>query len=80
MLPAAKTLEITPHGTSVSSLQRGAVEMASRVVVPYSWLEKGNYTVVHAEMCTAHGARMTDFEGPIWVDGEAGDGAGERGA
>lgn len=55
----------------MSSLKSGPIEMSYSAVIPYWWLEKGDYTV-HPEMYTAHGTRMTEFEGTVWVDGEAG--------
>ena len=67
-------LEITQNGTSVGLLKSGSVEMSYRVVIPYWVMEKGNYSV-RTEMYTDGGARMTDFEGTVWVNGEAdGDG------
>lgn len=72
-LCAQRKIEITQNGSRVCSLKSGPIEMSYSVVIPYTWLAKGNYTV-HAEMNTADGARMTDFEGTVWINGEADDG------
>ena len=63
-------LEITQNGTSVCCLKSGSVEMSYSVAIPYWWMEKGNYSV-RTEMYTADGSRMTDFEGTVWINGEA---------
>lgn len=69
-------LEITQNGTSVCPPKKGPVEMSYDIIIPYPWMKKGNYAV-HAQMYATNGARMTDFEGTVWVNGEAGDGDGE---
>lgn len=69
-------LEITQNGSTTSCPpEKGPVEMSYRVIIPYTWLKKGNYTV-RAEMYATSGARITDFEGTVWVDGKDGDGDG----
>lgn len=65
-------IEVTQNGTRVRSLSSGPVEMSYRVVIPYTWLKKGNYTV-RTEMYANDGSRMTGFEGTVWVNGEADD-------
>ena len=47
----------------------GAVEMTYEAILPYTWLDRGYYTV-RAEMYTSDSLRMTDFEGTVWVDGK----------
>jgi hypothetical protein len=63
-------LDIRQNGASMCPPKRGAVEMSYSAVIPYWWLKKGNYTV-HTEMYATNGARMTDFEGTVWVNGDA---------
>ena len=49
--------------------------MSYRVLIPYWVLKKGDYTV-HAGMYATCGLRLTEFEGTVFVNGEAGDGSG----
>jgi len=68
--------EITQNGTSACTPEQGPVEVTYDIFIAYPWIEKGNYTV-HVRMTAISGARMTGFEGTVWVDGEADDGEGE---
>ena len=64
-------IKITPDSSKVPFLTRGPIEMSYSAVIPYWWMKKGNYTV-HVEMNATDGARMTGFEGTVWVNGEVG--------
>ena len=66
-------IEIRQNGTLVCPPKKGKVQMAYSVTIPYWVLKKSNYTV-HVEMYATDDSRMTDFEGTVFVDGEAGDG------
>jgi len=68
-------LEITQNGTSVCPPKKGPVEMSYDVIIAYPYYKKGNYTV-RVQMNATDGTRMTDFEGTVWVNGEAVDGDG----
>ena len=41
--------------------------------LPADFMDKGNYTV-RVEMWATDGARMTDLEGTVWVEGRRGEG------
>jgi hypothetical protein len=45
------------------------------VIIPYTWLKKGYYTV-RMEMYATESGRITDFEGTFWVNGKDGEGDG----
>ena len=68
-------IDILQNGTSLCPPKKGSVDMSYSVVIPYWWLKKGDYTV-HVEMYASDGARMTAFEGTVWVNGEGGEGDG----
>ncbi len=56
----------------------GKVIMSYKKLIPYTWLKKGWYTV-RVEMYAskeAGRARLTGFEGSIWIEGGEGDGCG----
>ena len=56
----------------------GEVTMIYKNLIPYTWLQKGWYTV-RVEMYAGEGvgkARMTGFEGGVWIEGGKGDGCG----
>lgn len=49
--------------------------MTYDVIIAYPYMKKGDYTV-RVQMDATDGARMTDFEGTVWIGGEADDGDG----
>lgn len=44
--------------------------MSYDVIIAYPFMKKGNYTV-HVQMFATNGTRITDFEGSVWINGEA---------
>lgn len=65
-----QNIEITQNGTSLCPPKQGPVEMTYSINIPFSWLKKGEYSV-RTQIFTTDGTRMTDFEGSVWVNGEA---------
>lgn len=63
-------LKITQDGKTVCPPQKGPVEMSYDVIIAYPFMKKGNYTV-HVQMFATNGTRITDFEGSVWINGEA---------
>lgn len=76
--PDHEKFEIVQHGRTLGEDEvpkKGDVVMRYKNVIPYWWFCKGWYTV-RTEMYASHdvgGARMTGFEGAVWVEGEASD-------
>jgi len=68
-------LQIKQNGTSVCPPKKGQAEMTYDVIIAYPYMKKGDYTV-RVQMDATDGARMTDFEGTVWIGGEADDGDG----
>lgn len=56
--------------------KEGQLEMTYDVVITYPYMKKENYRV-RVQTDATDGARMTDFEGTVWIYGEADDDDGD---
>lgn len=80
-LCADSKIKITQRGVPLPDGQTptdGNVTMSYKNLIPYTWLKKGWYTV-RVEMYASEEvgkARMTGFEGGVWIKGGKGDGCG----
>ena len=76
--PEGEKFEIIQNGTHLPDNEvptKGDVIMRVKNVIPYWWMCKGWYTV-RSEMYASKevgGARLTGFEGAVWVEGESSD-------
>ena len=79
--PGNQKMKIIQDGTPLADGEvptKGEVVMSYKNLIPYTWFKKGWYTV-RVEMYASEevgNARMTGFEGSIWIEGGFGDGCG----
>lgn len=79
LAPGATKMDIVQNGKSLPDGQvptSGKVTMTYKNLIPYTWLQKGWYTV-RVEMYASEEvgkARLAGFEGSIWVEDGEGDG------
>ena len=78
LVPLPDKFQIFQHDRGLDEDEvpkKGGITMRYKSGIPTPWMCKGWYTI-RCEMYASHevgGARMTGFEGTIWVDGEASD-------